>query len=357
VSFGFVRKIMVLVVAVGVLAVAGTASAARLRGVVVQHNQRAHSLVLALGDGRLVSVHTDKVLRAGRVVVVFGRRLRNGTYAARSVRIGSRARDRVLVKGVVTFVDRRRGEFTVSAGGASLLVRMHRGLARAADAGSGMPSMGEDVSVETGIDDQGNLDDQGVQNDGSDTQNIDLEGTILAIDTGTTPNTLTVSADDEDQSGQSVTVDVPSAIDISQFAVGQEVELSVSLQSDGTYLLLGSSQDGNAEQANNAGDEQGCQGDEQGDSCATGTVDLDGTVLAVDSTKDTLTISTEDGDQSGQSVTVDVPSTIAISQFAVGQQVELTVTPESDGSYLLVSDQDCQGDQQGSSCSSPGGSQ
>jgi hypothetical protein len=267
-------------------------------------------------------------------VVVSVKRLRNGTFEAKHLRTQRGAKHLVRIHGVVTFVNRRKGMFTVSARGASLLVRARRG-ATAASAADSLPSVGEDVSVQVGINDQGDLEDQGVRDNGTQTQNIDLEGTVLAVDT--TNNTLTISADGEDQSGQSITVDVPSTIDITQFSAGQEVELTVSLQSDGTYLLMGSSEDGDSQQANNSGDQQGCEGDQQGDSCSSGTFDLGGTVLAVDTTNNTLTVSTDDGDQSGQSVTVDVPSTIDITQFSAGQDVELTVTPQSDGTYLLVS--------------------
>lgn len=259
---------MVGVVAVSSLAFAGSAAAARLHGVVVQHNVRSHSLELALRGGRLASVHTRRNVSVGRVVTISARRLRNGTYVLRSLRTARSVRRNVRIRGVVTFVNRRRGEFTVSGGGASLLVRRPHRLAGAASAGSTtLPTVGEDVSVQTSIDQQGNLEDQGVQNDGTATGAIELEGTILAVNT--TSSTLTVSADGEDQSGQSVTVDVPSTMDISTFAVNQEVTLTVSLQPDGSYLLLGSSEDGNAGQANNSGDQQGCQGDGSGDSCTT----------------------------------------------------------------------------------------
>ncbi|HET9721334.1 MAG TPA: hypothetical protein VFP55_14735 [Solirubrobacteraceae bacterium] len=267
-SVRFARRFMVGVVAVSSLAFAGSAAAARLHGVVVQHNVRSHSLELALRGGRLASVHTRRNVSVGRVVTISARRLRNGTYVLRSLRTARSVRRNVRIRGVVTFVNRRRGEFTVSGGGASLLVRRPHRLAGAASAGSTtLPTVGEDVSVQTSIDQQGNLEDQGVQNDGTATGAIELEGTILAVNT--TSSTLTVSADGEDQSGQSVTVDVPSTMDISTFAVNQEVTLTVSLQPDGSYLLLGSSEDGNAGQANNSGDQQGCQGDGSGDSCTT----------------------------------------------------------------------------------------
>lgn len=256
-----IRRGLALGASLGALVLTGTASAATLRGVVVSHNRRAHSFVIAERRGHLASIHSRRSPAVGRVVVVRAKQLRNGTYAARHIKVTAKSRRLVRVHGVVTFVNQRLHEFTVSAGGASLLVHSTRLANHAATAGtsSPLPSVGDDVTVETQIDDQGDLEDQGVQNDGTQTQNIDVEGAILSIDT--TAGTLTISADGEDDTSQSITVTVPSTIDISQFSVGQEVELTVSVQPDGSFLLQGSSDDGNSDEANNPQDQQGCQGD------------------------------------------------------------------------------------------------
>jgi hypothetical protein len=194
-------------------------------------------------------------------VTVAATPLRNGTYAGRATALGVRARS-ARIRGVVTFVDRRRRFFTVSANGASLLVR-RSGRASAADAGGagGVPPVGEDVMVSVAMDSQGGLEDEGVQTTGTQAVGIDLEGTILAVDQNA--RTLTISADDEDQSGQGVKVVVPPTIDITMFSQGQEVELTVTQQPDGSFLLSGASGDENQRQANNQTDQQGC---EQGDS-------------------------------------------------------------------------------------------
>jgi predicted nucleic acid-binding Zn-ribbon protein len=226
-----------------------------MKGVVVHRNHRAHSFALAMRGGRLVAIHASRNPSVGRQVIVAARRLRNGTFAANTIAVGKHTR-RALIRGVVTFVDRSRGLFTVSAEGVSVLVHRSAG-ARAADA---LPSVGEQVAVETEIDDQGDLQDENVQDTGAQTQNMDLEGAILAIDP--VARTLTVSADDDQESNQSVTVVVPATVDISTFSVGQEVELAVTLQSDGSFLLQASAGDDNAQEANDPTDEQGgCQGD------------------------------------------------------------------------------------------------
>jgi hypothetical protein len=245
---------------IGVFVVAAPASAATLRGVVVHRNHHAGSFVVALPGGRLAAVHARHSPKVGRNVRVSATRLRNGTFAANKVRVGGRARHAVI-RGVVTFVNRRRGLFTVSSRGASVLI--HR--SRRAGAADALPTVGENVTVQTGIDDQGDLQDDNVQDNGNQSGSMDLSGTVLAVDP--TARTLSVSSDDDDQSGQALTVHVPSAIDISAFTVGEEVELVVTLQTDGSFLLQGSASDDNTEEANNPGDEQGKQesgGDHQG---------------------------------------------------------------------------------------------
>jgi len=250
-----------LVAAMALAGVASGAQARAVRGTVVHRNARAHSFALADVHGRLFSIHARRSPRPGSMVVVSVRRLRNGTFAAGRVRIlGRRAHARVRVRGTVSYVDRRRGIFTLSARGVSMLVRTRRGRARMVDA---LPSVGTEVTATGTVDDQGELEDQSLQSDGSDTNGIDLEGTILAVNA--TARTLTVSADDDQQSGASVIVTVPAALDISKFAVGQEVELQVLPQPGGGYLLQGSASDEGVQGADDQADQQGNQGDDQGD--------------------------------------------------------------------------------------------
>ena len=157
-------------------------------------------------------------------------------------------------------------------------------MARSANA---LPGVGTDVAATGTVDNQGDLEDQTVQTQGTDTGGIQIEGTIISIDT--TNRTLTVSADDSEQSGATLTVDVPASLDITQFTAGQEVELNVTPQSDGTYMLLGSASDDNAQQANNGSDQQGNnqgedgQGDQSGGSSGSGTSSGDGSSSSSDS--------------------------------------------------------------------------
>ena len=186
------------------------------------------------------------------------RRLRNGTYAAGRTHVLAYHRGaHVRLRGVVSFVDRRHGTFTLSARGVSMLVRTGSG--RGARTASAPPAVGTIVTASGTVDDQGDLNENTVQTDGSDTSSIDLEGAILAVDT--TAGTITVSSTDDEQTAGSVTVTVPSTLNISMFTVGQEVELQVTPQPDGSYVLAGSSSDQGTQGANNQQDSQGSQGD------------------------------------------------------------------------------------------------
>jgi hypothetical protein len=233
--------------------IVGSASAATVRGVVVHQNHRAHSFVVSTKGGRLASVHARHSPRVGRSVRLTAALMHNGTWREKTLHVGRSSRHATL-RGVVTFVNRRHGEFTLSAGGASLLVHKQR-----SDA---MPSVGDDVTVQSGIDDQGDLNEQTIHDNGDQTSGIELEGVILSI----TGNTLQVSADDDNESGQSVVVDVPATFDMTAFTVGQEVKLLVTQQADGTFLLQGSAEDDNSQAANNPGDSQGDGGGGPGDS-------------------------------------------------------------------------------------------
>jgi hypothetical protein len=250
------------VTVVAMAAAAGAAQAAVVHGTVVHRNARAHSFVVADRAGHLFAIHAAHSPRPATDVTVSLRRLRNGTYAARRTHVLAYHRGaRVRLRGTVSFVDRRHGTFTLSARGVSMLVRTGR--VRAARMADAPPAIGTIVTATGTVDDHGDLNDQTVQTDGTDTGSIDLEGTILAVDT--TAGTITVSSTDDDQTAGSVLVSVPSTLNISMFTVGQEVGLQVTPQSDGSYVLAGSSSDQGAHGANNQGDQQGNQGDGQGD--------------------------------------------------------------------------------------------
>jgi hypothetical protein len=244
-----------LACAIASVGFAASASAAAIKGTVVHRNARAHSFVVATSTGRLAAVHGRRSPRLGRVVRVSARRLRNGTFAGRAIRTVGRRRHATL-RGTVTWVNRRSGAFTVSAPGASLLVRRAGLRARRASAAADpTPAPGTTVVVGAHLDDQGDLEADDVQEVGHDDNGMELEGVVLAVDPQA--RTLTISADDDDESGQSVTVQVPDSFDMTAFQVGHEVELHVTQLADGTLQLTGSGDDEGADDADQGDDDQG----------------------------------------------------------------------------------------------------
>jgi hypothetical protein len=242
------RKHIYLLAAVCLVAVLGLsaqASARTIKGTVVHRNSHAGSFVVAGRHGALSAIHTSKSPAEGTIVAVSARKLGNGTFAARHIRRHGK-RKHARITGRVTWVG--SGAFTVSARGASILVH-------GADDNAGV---GDHVNVGVTVDDQGDLQEDDMKQLGGQQGNMRLEGTVQSIDAGA--GTITVSADDDDESGGTVVVHVP---DTTQFSAGQEVELLVSGPApDGTFTLVAADDDSNDVGDDNGGDNHG--GDNHG---------------------------------------------------------------------------------------------
>ena len=257
-----------------VLGLSAQASAATVKGTVVHANKRAHTFVVAGRSGRLSALHSRRNLRAGSIVAVSARKLKNGTFRARKTRIRGH-KNRARVRGLVTWASSRG--FTVAANHASLVVRR-------SNTGSD-PTLGAPVQVDVTIDDQGDLDEHHCKQTGDVPDQMKLEGTVLATDTAA--GTITISGDDDqgedagedhamashdggsgdddpsegDTPNPEIVVHVPDA---TQFTVGQKVELIVTgPAADGSFTLVKVDDD----QGDNEGDHSGPgpNGDGQGD--------------------------------------------------------------------------------------------
>jgi hypothetical protein len=235
-----------LIAVITSLALPAGASAVTLHGTVVHHAKRAHSFVIAGPTGVMHAVHASHSPRLGRAVTVRATRLANGTYAANHV-VAGRTHRRVHVRGVVTY--RGRQGYVVSARGVSLLVHRKSGARVSADA---TPGIGDQVEVTGEIDDQGDLQESAVSTDGTvpATTAVQLEGVILAIEPAT--DTLTISADDDQESGATLTV----------FRLGHEIELLATPTGAGAFTAVQSAGDGDAHEADDQGENQG--GDSHG---------------------------------------------------------------------------------------------
>jgi hypothetical protein len=244
------------------LAIGGVAQAAPVKGTVVHRIASAHAFVVADRQGRMVAIHAVRSPAVGRSVRVDVRRLRNGRLAATRITVGRRARS-ARIRGTVTFANRSARTFVVSARGVSLLV--HRAAARGARARSaavagGVPAVGTIVTVDANLDQQGEVQADNVDEQGTDTGVIDLEGVITGIDPAA--HRLRVSADDDGVSGATITVQLPATFDLATFSVGDTVELHVTLNADGTYTAVYSSKDNSADDADDTSDDQGVNEDD-----------------------------------------------------------------------------------------------
>jgi hypothetical protein len=308
------------VTALAAMVFAGTAVAGSFKGTVVHKNRAAHSFVVAKSGGGLVEVHSSKTPALGRRVVVTGRTLHNGTFYGRSVWVG-RQTGHAHIRGVVTYVTGSKSKFVVSAKGVSLVVST-RGLA------SGKrPAVGEIVTVDGTFDGQGNVEADDCQNDGQNGDFTDLEGQILSIDT--VARTLTITADDEgDLIGASIVVIIPDTWDMTVYQVGDMLEIAAITNSDGTYTAVETGQDGNGQEADDQGEQQGDENNY---------TDVQGQITAIDLVAGTLTVASDEGDgDTPTTMLVYIPVSMDITQFQVGDDVELCATANLDGSFTAV---------------------
>ena len=157
-------KKLSLLVAVAALAAPGTAAAARERGVVVKVDRQAHLVAVAERGGSVVRVHTPRALskpfRIGQRLSFAARQLRNGTVAGSAFRVAGRA-SRLTIHGAVRAFNARKQTITLSAGGATL--RMKLAARRTFMASSPPPKVGSDVTVTASVQDDDTLEADDVQ--------------------------------------------------------------------------------------------------------------------------------------------------------------------------------------------------
>jgi hypothetical protein len=249
------------------LSLCATAGASVVRGTVVHKNRRAHSFSIADTRGRLVEIHAQRSPRIGSRVVVNVRKLHHGGYVTTHTKVGSITRH-VRLKGTVTYSDRRKRMFVVSGSGVSLIVHERSSRAVRAAAAATVPAVGEQVTVDGSVNDDGSVDAADVNEDGPQQGPVDLEGVVLAIDTNA--RTLSLSADDDNKSG-SITIALPAAFDMSAYTLGAEVKFRATLNPDGTYTAVGSADDDGVNDGEHENDDQGDIGDSAPSTTGSGT--------------------------------------------------------------------------------------
>jgi hypothetical protein len=247
------------IASLGVLGIAVAAQAKAVKGTVVHHDAKAGSFIVAGKHGRLYAVHSASSPALGSKVAVKVRKLKNGTFASTKAPRSGKHQSSVRAHGTVSHVNGAAHSFTLSARGVSMIVDQK--------VGSPAPPVGETVTVTGPVDDEneGQIEEEDLQEEGEDTNGFSVEGVILEINEGA--RTLTIGNEDNQGDEQSeleekLIVHVPESLSFSVFMVGQEVELNVKPLGNNEFELLGSSDDEGEQGAEDNEDEQGEQGDE-----------------------------------------------------------------------------------------------
>lgn len=319
-----------------VLVTAVPASATTVTGTVVKRALGSHKFVIASGTGRLTPVTSRRSPRVGQTVQVVTRRLQNGSAGIRRMRVVGR-RTTVRVRGLVTRADRARRTFTVSESGAA--IQLHQG-ARGASAASveAMPAVGTIVIVLADIQDDDNLiadqiDPQGNPRattpaspstppavpstppappaGGTATPvvvptSLEFDGTIGAVDGQA--RTVTVNGTAPGSATNKVVVPVP--FDMSRFHVGDYIRMQATRQPDGTLAF--------------------------DRIVPTEFQDVSTTIVAIDGSTRMLTTRSCDAMSCGPTMSVVVPASFDLSQFQVGQRIDMRVVKRMDGTLVLV---------------------
>ncbi len=240
------KKAFLLALAAALLSPA-LASAAQKQGVVVKVTPAKRMVAVANARGAVLLVHVraTKGLRAGQVVRMQARKLRNGTYAGSSVKI-LRATKRVHIRGVV--LKRRGGAIVLSARGAVVKVRLGKGV-RSLSAMNEGPAPGSVVDATVEVSGNGILEAVELKELDPSAQAGAIEGHITAIG----PGLLTVT-----DNGVSLQLGVPATIDLSKFKRGDDVLAYFSRDATGTLTLTAI---GGDEDEAEADDESEIEGD------------------------------------------------------------------------------------------------
>ena len=270
-------------------------------GIVVDWRPRSHTATIARANGQLVAVHVSRRVEPGTVVAVAHmHHLRNGTETGTILRLG-RAR-RARIRGVVV-ADTHGTAFAIGARGTTFVVRArgHNTILEGISAGTA-PYVGESVLTDVEIAPNGDLTEIDLHATSSATGPVvEIDGTLSAVDP--TAHTMTITHG-EDGNVTSYAIMVPASVDLSGLVVGQDMRVLGTPNPDGTYSLAVAPQ----------------------------TLHIEGTVSAVDTTAGTITVTTTDG---GVTMTfvVTIPSSMNISAFPLGTEVELDAVQNADGTY------------------------
>lgn len=283
------------------------ASAASWSGTVVAKDTDRGSVVAVsrAGQARTVRAPAAKLRRVrvgSRIAIRAGRRS-DGTYAARSLRVGRTARRARLRAAVVRHEPRLR-RYLVSAGGSVFAIRS-RGARRARAAATRIDTgdlVVADVTIGNGRIHSTHIRDVG------DTALLELEGIFLDASGGT----LRLAVERRGL----VEVTVPDGTALPAVAAGDEIELLVGLGTDGRFTLVSLAVED---------DESGGVDYDEHD----GELEVEGVIAALSESE----IAVAPG-QGAPPIVCAVPAGVSLAGFAVGDAVEMECERSGDGFVL-----------------------
>jgi hypothetical protein len=241
------KALLFVIVAAAAVIYPAASSAGVFHGVVIAKEKTRHTLVVATrGHVRTIRTHARTGVSAR--VKVRAHRLHDGTFRAAHVARAGRAQH---TRFHATVVKRTSHRLLVSAGRSTFDVHMasrHRRIGR-----------GDKVVLNVSFSKNGELDEDGVKEVGHSNQ-VELEGTVTALTAPTADQagSLTLSTDedegDDDNGSTSFTVVIPAGFDIGSLGVGDEVELTASVDGS-TYTLVSLDDDQGDDDGGGGGDD------------------------------------------------------------------------------------------------------
>jgi hypothetical protein len=271
----------------------GTARIATWSGVIVDKDGERGRVVVTTGRGGTVrtlrtSKRTAARVRAGQLVKLRGERLGDGTYRLRGVRVTGRAR-RTQVRAAV--VDRARGRYLLAAGGSVFSLRTP-GSKRTPRASSAAIGAGDLMIAGVRMTSRG-LEARHVREVGH-VDVLELEGTFEGFRDGV----LKLAVEKRGV----VEVAVPTDMPVGRPSSGDELELMVSVSSEGSFTLI----------ALDAEEEAGIDFDHE-----RGRVEIEGVIARL--TDRWVTVH----GRGGASLACRAPQDEVLARFAVSQAVEM----------------------------------
>jgi hypothetical protein len=299
------KKLALLGAVAGLAAVAlpGAAMAGQLSGVVVAKDAARRSVALATrGDVHTVRTARFGALKLGQRVAVAGATLGDGTFSARRVRVGGRAKQ-VRFRAVVVRHEPAKRRLIVSAGGTVFAFRFSAGPTFASDGGL---APGDQVTVSADVKKQELEASHGDVKETGHVEALKLEGIFLhqgqdSFDIAVVHRGL-------------VHIRFTPGTELPEWKPGDIVYVVVSVGSDGAFAFLGGRTDGKPGSDDHAGDTDTTGDHNTGDATKT---EIEVYGVLTDRSATLVSVLREDGTTAACAV----PAALDLSLFSPGENV------------------------------------